>query len=259
MKKTLTTLVAVFFIAIATLGSACSGDSKGSKNADINKIIVHIESNELGTALSACKSTSANTLKEGSDKILACILDELKYYLASSNWVNTAYALVKTDAINELKIYREILSLLSLGNTFTNATTFVSKALELASYTTWNEYHKADDNYLAEAQNYMNQGAPYRNTSWSTAVTYYEKAYTVANNAYYHFNGRSGKGMQEAANFYKAYATLIRNTINKKDNSAAEENAYNNASAAYKTIIQGYTDAISEIIDIVKTFPNKLY
>ena len=105
----------------------------------------------------------------------------------------------------------------------------------------------------------MNQGATYRNTNWTLAVTYYEKAYTVANNAYYHCNGKQNKGMQEAANFYKAYATLIKNVINNKESSAYETNTYTTAHSKYKNILQEYLADLNAVFDIVDTFPTKLY
>ena len=254
MKKLLALLLFVF-IACCFVGCG----SNGADSTSIEKAITHIEANELENALEICESMNEKTLEEGKDKILDCVLKKLNYYLDSDNWTNTNYALIETKAIDELKIYQKILNLLPLDDTFTNATTFVSTALKLSEYTEWNDYYKSNDNYLTKAVEYMNQGAPYRNTSWSIAVTYDEKAYTVSNNAYNHFKNSNEKGMQEAAEWYKVFSEQIRRTINKQDSTTAQDNEYNRASAAYKQMLNEYTAVLSEVIDVLESFPNKLY
>ena len=233
--------------------------SNGVDNISIEKALTHIEANELENALNVCESMNEKTLEKGKEEILECILKKLEYYLDYDNWTNTNYALVETKAIEELKIYQKILSLLPLGDTFTNAITFISTTLKLEEYTVWNDYYKSDDNYLTEAVGYMNQGAPYRNTSWSIAVTYYEKAYTVSNNAYNHFKNSDEKGMQEAANWYKVFSEQIRRTINKQDSTALQDNEYNRASASYKQMLNEYKSVLSDVTDVLESFPNKLY
>ena len=256
MKKQIAFILAVIF-SLSCFLIGC--ESNGADSTSIERVITHIEANELENALKVCESMNEKTLEEGKDAILACVLEKLEYYLDSDNWTSTNYALVETKAIKELKIYQKILSLLPLDNTFTNATTFISTALKLEEYVVWNEYYKSNDNYLTEAVEYMNQGAPYRNTSWSIAVTYYEKAYTVSNNAYNHFKNSYEKGMQEAAEWYKVFSEQIRRTINKQDSTTTQNNEYNRASASYKQMIIDYTSVLSDVIDILESFPNKLY
>lgn len=256
MKNRIALLLAIV-LSLSCFFVGCG--SNGVDNTSIEKIITHIEANELGNALIVCESMNEKTLEKGKKEILECILDKLEYYLDCDNWTNTNYVLVETKAIEELKIYQKILSLLPLDDTFTNATSFISTALKLEEYAVWNDYYESDDNYLTEAVEYMNQGAPYRNTSWSIAVTYYEKAYTVSNNAYNHFKNSDEKGMKEAANFYKVFSEQIRRTINKQDSTVMQENEYNRASASYSQMIDDYILVLSEFIDVLESFPNKLY
>ena len=227
--------------------------------ASTNKVITHIEANELDNALTICQTMNEATLKASNEKILKAVIKKLNYYLNYDNWTSTKFSLVDNDAIKTLKVYKDILSILVYEDTFTNTVNFVSNALKLEEYTIWNDFYKINDDYLTEAQGYMNQGAPYRNTNWDIAVIYYEKAYTVANNAYLKFNGYNTKGMKESANFYKAYSTLIKNTIDKKDTSSTEGNAYNNAASQYATILQEYSTVLSDVIAILESFPSKLY
>ena len=256
MKNRIALLLAIVLSLICFL-VGCG--SNGVDNTSIEETITHIEANELENALNVCKSMNEKTLEKGKEELLECILAKLEYYLDYDNWTNTNYALVETKAIEELKIYQKILSLLPLDDTFTNATSFISTALKLEEYIVWNDYYKSNDNYLTEAVEYMNQGAPYRNTSWSIAVTYYEKAYTVSNNAYNHFKNSDEKGMQEAANLYKVFSEQIRRTINKQDSTVTQENEYNSAFASYTQMSDEYTSMLSDVIDILESFPNKLY
>lgn len=256
MKKRIT----LFLLVV--LGLVCfvtSCGSNGVDNTSIEKAVTHIEANELDEALTICENMNEQTRSEGTEKILNCIIKKLEYYLDSDNWTNTKYSLVDSKAIKELKIYQKILSLLPLEDTFTNATTFISTALKLEEYIAWNDYYKSNDDYLTEAMDYLNKGAPYRNTSWSIAVTYYEKAYTVSNNAYNHFKNSSEKGMQEAAEWYKVFSEQIRRTINKENTTTAQDNEYNRASTSYKQMLNEYTSVLTEVIDILDSFPNKLY
>lgn len=257
-KKVLIGIIAAV-VAIGALVVAKVAPS--NKNTEvIDKVIMHIEANELENALKVCESMNDEKLEKGEERILESILKQLNYYLNNcDNWTNTKYALVDSKSINELKIYQKILNLLPLENKFTNANTFVATALKLEKYIEWNAYYKTNDNYLTKAMEYMNQGAPYRNTSWSIAVTYYEKAYTVANNAYNQYKNSNEKGMKEAARWYKALSEEIRRVINKEDSTAAQDKEYNNASATYKKMVEEYISVLSDVIDILDTFPEKLY
>ena len=67
------------------------------------------------------------------------------------------------------------------------------------------------------------------------------------------------KGMQEAANWYKVFSEQIRRTINKQDSTTAQDNEYNRVSASYKQMLNEYTSVLSDVIDILESFPNKLY
>ena len=261
MKKIVSLLlVTIMLISCISLLSSCDTGSKNNIDTEgIEQVITHIESNELNKALSKCQSLNQETLENSKDAILECILKNLEYYLEYDNWTNTKYALVDTKAIDELKIYKKILNLLPLEDTFTNASTFVSTALKLEKFIEWNDYYKSNDDYLTEAMEYMNQGAPYRNTSWSIAVTYYEKAYTVSNSAYNYFKNSDEKGMQEAAEWYKVLSEEIKRTINKQDSTAAQDNAYSHASASYKQMVNEYISVLSDVIDIIDTFPKNLY
>ena len=151
----------VAFIMMVVCSICFLGCGKNSvDNESINKAITHIQANELENALIVCQTMDTKTIEEGSNKILECVLEQLNYYLSPDNWTNTKYVLVDSNAIDCLKLYKEILSLVTLEDSFTNANTFVLLALQLEDYVKWNEYYKADDNYLTAAQNYMNQGAP---------------------------------------------------------------------------------------------------
>ena len=143
---------------------------------------------------------------------------------------------------------------------FTNAKTFTEKLLKLEPYMEWNEYYASlDKDSLQEIENYMNQGKTYRNSSWSIAVTYYEKAYTTANNAYYHFKGKSGKGMKECADFYKSYAVLIDRIINRENITDAESKTYDSAIDNYMNALKDMSNALDDVIAILDSFPAKLY
>ncbi len=171
----------------------------------------------------------------------------------------TRYKLVDPDAIQKLKLFQKILNSLLIDNQDTNVNSFITTALTLEKYVSWNDYYNSEDDYSTKAIEYLNQGAPYRNTAWSVAVTYYEKAYTVANNGYNHFKNSNENGMQEAARWYKAFKEQIRRTINKESTTAPQESEYNSASAAYKQMIVEYMDVLSEVSNILKQFPQKLY
>lgn len=112
---------------------------------------------------------------------------------------------------------------------------------------------------LQAIQNYMDQGASYRNTSWNIAVTYYEKALAVCRNAVTAFSNENNYGYKETSDFYNAYGTLIYNIIHKKDNTIAEENEFDRAKEGYLRISQEYIDALNEYIEILNAFPTNIY
>ena len=242
-----------------TIESDTTIEENNVDTTDIKRAVMYIKLGELDIALSICQSMDDETRKEGVTAILECILVELDFYLNSDNWTSTELTLVDSIAIDKLKKYQEILSLLPLEDSSTNANTFISTALQLEKYTEWNDYYMADDVYLTEIMEYMNQGAVYRGSSWSTAVTYYEKAYTIADNVYNYFKEGNSKGMSEAAGWYKALSEQIKKTINKESITSSEEAEYNHASAEYKQMITEYTIALTEMIAILKSFPNELY
>ena len=252
-------VISLFVLCVVAVTS-CGTNPKDSVNKDaIEQVVTHIEANELSYALSKCQSLNQKSLESGKDKILEIVLIKLKYYLDSDNWIVTNYSLVEEKAIEELKIYQQILNTLPLEDTFTNATTFVSTALKLEEFIEWNEYYKSQDDYLEEAIDYLNQGSSYRNTSWSTAVKYYEKAFNVTNTAYNHYKDSNERGMQEAAQWYKVLSEQIRRTINKEESSSAQENAYTQASESYQNMLNDYSSMLSEVVDILELFPSKLY
>lgn len=237
-------------------------DSSTNSNVDrvaIEKAVTHIEAGELDKAISVCQSMDAETREECVTTVLDCVLVELKYYLNFNNWTSTEYELVDPDAIEKLKKFQSLLALLPLEEAFTNATEFLDTAIMAEKYVEWNDYYNADDTYLEDVMEYMNQGASYKSTSWSIAVTYYEKAYVLANTAHNHFSGSYASGMYEAAEWYRVFAEQIKRTINREKTTLSQESEYNAASAAYGQMLAEYLASNSEMIELLESFPKKLY
>lgn len=245
--------IAVLLIIISVCSCSLSVDKEAIENT-----IDRIEATELNKALELIQGMDEQTLKAGKDDILAAVINKLNQYLYTSTWISSSSCLVKESAIVELENYQSILEALSLDPDTTNADDFVEKALMLKKYTKWNLYYAADDDYLSEAQSYMNQGANYKSNP-SIASQYYTKAYNVAIEAYNKFRNYSRSGMKEAADFYYNYAVQINGIISRSGTTSVEDDAYNNASKAYKAMINEYMDALSEVTNIVETFPTKLY
>jgi tetratricopeptide (TPR) repeat protein len=266
MKKILSVLLAAMMIVSCMLSlSACGPDNEGNTETEsnvnseiISQIVIHIESNESSKALSKCQSLNAETLEAGKDTILVAIKQKLNYCISHATYKSSTYW-VNEKTIDELKNYQGILDLLPLEDSFTNAVDFVNEAVKLEKFIKWNAYSAEEDNYLQEVQYYLDKGASYRNTSWKTAVTYYEKALTVCRNAAIAFSDEDNYGYKETADFYNAYGTLIYNIINDKDTTANEENEFNRAKEGYLRINQEYIDALDEYIKILEKFPSKIY
>ena len=47
--------------------------------------------------------------------------------------------------------------------------------------------------------------------------------------------------------------------MNKQDSTVTQDNEYNRASASYTQMLDEYTSMLSDVIDILESFPNKLY
>jgi hypothetical protein len=65
--------------------------------------------------------------------------------------------------------------------------------------------------------------------------------------------------MKEAANFYYNYAIQINGIISRNGTTSTQDNTYNNAASAYKRMLKEYIDAVSATLNIVESFPKKLY
>lgn len=260
MKKIVSLLlIAIMLISSMLIFSSCGSSSKSNIDTNgITQIVTHIESNESDKALSKCQTSNQETLESGKDNILDAIKQKLNYCISHSTYKSSTYW-INERTVNELKNYKGILALLPLEDTFTNAVDFVNEAVKLEKFIKWNDYASEDDNYLQAIQNYMDQGASYRNTSWNIAVTYYEKALAVCRNAATAFSNENNYGYKETADFYNAYGTLIYNIIHKKDNTIAEENEFDRAKEGYLRISQEYIDALDEYIKILEKFPTNIY
>ena len=229
----------------------------GPTNAE--KIVMCIEANELNDALQLCKNTKNDLNTADTEKIIKALTIKLNRYLNTDTWVLTKYKLVDEKVIKELHIYQKILSALPIENHYTNANKFVSQALNLVKYINWNNYYLKADEYFDEMLEYMNMGAEYRGVSWNITISYYQKAYNVANTAYNYYKGKSGKGMVECANMYKAFAGMVDDIINERETSSYDSDAYEHAMAKYKVILQEYIDTLSSIQEILDAFPTKIY
>ena len=202
-----------------------------------DQIITHLEANELDKALEKSKQAD---LKKNSNDLVACIARKLELYIETNNWINTKYELVDPNTIEDLKKYKEILNMIPMEDNFTNVNSFVELTLSLEQYTKWNKYHQAQssDTYLQDIQDYMNTGATYRNSSWSTAVRYYEKAYNVAESARIHYKDNDANyGMSEAEEFFEMYGILIKDVIEQEDTSTSDSNKFDSAKEKYVQII----------------------
>lgn len=224
----------------------------------ITDAVTRIEANELTSALKVVKDMDDKTIKAGKDEILTAIINELTPYLDTNSWISTSYCLIDDKTISDLEKYKSIIDALSLDVEETNIDDFLTKALSLKEYVKWNSYYKANDDYLTEAKGLMDQGAVYR-SSPTIASRYYKQAYDVCMDAYYIFNGSSDAGMKEAADLYYNFAVQTNGIISRSGTTAAQDNAYNNASSAYQRMTSEYIDALDDVINTCEDFPNKLY
>ena len=260
MKKTVSLLLAIImFVSCVALLSACGSSSNNNGGTgDIAQIVQHIEANESTEALRKCQSASRKTLETGKKDILDAVTKKLNYFISHSSYKSSTYW-IDERTINEIKNFKSILALLPLDDTFTNAIDFVNEAVKLEKFIKWNPYVAEEDDYLQTIQDYLDTGASYRNSSWNIAVTYYEKALSVCRNATTAFSNDNNYGFKEISDFYNAYGTLIYNIIHKKDNTTAEENEFERAKEEYVSITNEYISANEEYLEILKTFPTKIY
>ena len=161
--------------------------------------------------------------------------------------------------IQDIEKFQIIVNMLSLDTDESNVDDFISKALQLKKYTKWNAYHDAgESNDFTQIKSIMDQGAAYKGNP-SIASKYYQQAYNKCMDAYYKFNGKTGYGMQEMADFYYNFAVQTKAIINQSGTTSAQDNAYNAAANAFKGILSEYIDDFDDIISICNSFPKKLY
>lgn len=228
----------------------------GVDKKPIEKAIEHIEDDELEDALEECKDMDKEVIEYGSNDILASVAEKLEYYFYFDNWTLTEEHLVDPAAIENLKLYKSILSTLTFKDDDTNADDFISAALKLEKYVEWNEYHLSNQKtYFDQAVAHIDQGKD----SDDDAVAHYEKAYTVLNNAYNAFKDGKGKGMFEVSEFYSIFAEQIRDIIDGERITNSDQRAYEDAYEAYVKIVKEYATVMEQIITDLEDLPDNLY
>ena len=254
MKKSIR-IIAALLALILVLGGC---GSKVDKNL-ITETINRIDAGEVNYAFNKMQEMNKETLLSAEKEIFGKIVENLNEYL-NTNWVSSRTCLIDAKVITELKVYKGMIELMSLEDVSTNALDFINRALKLDKYREWNSFYvEMDNDSFTEMIEYTNLGSRYKNLSWDAATGYYADAYDVAMNAYQRCAYKYEKGMYEAAEMFKAFATVIEKTIYRQEISQIDSNNYDTAMAEYKRVLGEYDAVISEVIDIIEGFPKKIY
>ena len=256
MKRTISIFLAIITLTSSLFLTSCS---LSVDKTLIDETVLNIEASEIQKAIQKCQTMNDATLKRGKDEILSVVVDKLNNYLNTSKWMLTDYRLVDEKTIEELKEYKELLSLLPLSKTNTNSLDFINKALESEKFIDYNDFYAEtkDDKTMENIQDYINNANS--SSSYSLAITYYKKAQALAEKSYHRFNGKTEKGMAEATLYYNLLSTNLTNAINGRDPSATEESELASAGEKYQSALMDIANSVQELKDIVNEFPTKIY
>lgn len=247
-------LIVLFMLLITLSSCSFAVDEKA-----IDSVTVRITADELDSAISALKKMDDRTLVAGKSEILNAIIRGLTPYLNFNSWIATDFDFVDESVIRDLEKYKIIVSMLSLTDDESNVDDFIDKALQLKIFSKWNEWHATGSAYdLEEIKNLMDQGAMYKN-NYAIGSKYYQRAYNKCMEAYNKFDGKSGYGMQETADFYYYYGVLTKAIIDNTDISDAQGGKYDASASAFIKIQEEHLADYDEVIRICDSFPKQLY
>lgn len=246
---------------IQYLQSANGEMAEGAFGVDVESIeqaLTLLQEKELKKALKLCQGMSKITLEAGAEEICDCIVENLHYYYDCSKWIVTKNAIIDPQALESFQFYNKILSMLPLDDDYTNATEFVSVALQFEKFADWNDYHALmPERYMKKISDYEEEGR--QKKSWSAAAMHFEKACVVAGTAYNAYKKSNKKGMKESANWYKLYSDRVKMILDNKNPPDWLEKDFNRATATISIVTDEYIAVLNEVERLQDDLPSSIY
>lgn len=248
-------IIIVFGILIALLVAGVI-ETRQSNDESV-EIVACIESQEFFKAFDKCKALKPKKLLKYKDKIFAAIKRRVNYCITYSTYKSGLYW-IDVRTIREMYAYKNILKLFPEDEDISAMLEVVEKVIALEKFEKWNDFAAEDDEILSDVKSFIERGDSFLETSWENAKKYYDRALSVCKRASLTFFDDRNYGFKETADFYVAYAKIIKRKIEKRQPLEEESLAFEVAKTSYTRIYEEYLSALQEYASLIENFPTSI-